>query len=237
MGHYKSLIHFVNFCFPPRRLPLSTHLGNIFVPHSHNDNVLRDNCPRSCSPFLCRSISLALGWRTCVRYAPSSSLPRFGRYLRVYSNRYSGPTGNVDGGSTTGGGGINLIKILAHNGMLRVASRPLFPPIETFFPQVVTLAQRRAATHRAERAGTDSRRYSLRAFIWFTLRSLRISVAVSRRIPAGLGSGHRARASKAGGSAGGAGYTGSSGKQTRLSLWTNFVCWFLVQYTPASQQF
>lgn len=50
---------------------------------------------------------------------------RFGEYLRVYLNRYSGSSGNVNGGSTTGGGGIDLIKILTHNGTPGVVLRPV----------------------------------------------------------------------------------------------------------------
>lgn len=58
---------------------------------------------------------------------------------RVVSSRsYSGASNSVDGGAATGGGGINLIKVLAHNGTsltrLFIADRPralssrVFPP-------------------------------------------------------------------------------------------------------------
>ena len=52
-------------------------------------------------------------------------LARLGGYLRVYSGRHTGSSNNVDGGGVTGGGGIELVKLFSHNGVLRVAPRPI----------------------------------------------------------------------------------------------------------------
>jgi len=100
-------------------------------------------------------------------------LARLGRYLRVYSDRYTGSSNNVAGGGVTGGGGIELLKLFSHNGMLRVASRPIRGLIAAFFLQPVALVLRRAATHKGDRVEIDSCRYFFFVrFIWLTLRIL-----------------------------------------------------------------
>ena len=80
---------------------------------------------------------------------------------------------NVDGGGVTGGGGIDLIKLFSHNGVLRVASRPIRGLIAAFFLQLVALVLRRAATHKGDRVEIGSCRYfSFVRFIRLTLRTL-----------------------------------------------------------------
>ena len=136
----------------------------------------------------------------------------------MYSDRYTGSSNNVDGGGVTGGGGIELVKLFSHNGVLRVAPRPIRRLIAAFFLQLVTLVPRRAATHKGERVEIDSCRYFF--FVRFHLAHFNDPLfrCCSNGIPAGLGSrGHGKpsnAAATASGSAGGAGYTGSSGKQT-----------------------
>jgi hypothetical protein len=89
----------------------------------------------------------------------------------VYLDRYTGSSNNVDGGGVTGGGGIELLKLFSHNGVLRVALRPIRRLMAAFFLQLVTLVLRRAVTHKGDRVEIDSCRnlFFFRAFSYGSL--------------------------------------------------------------------
>lgn len=88
-------------------------------------------------------------------------------FRRVLVLRYTGASNSVNGGSATGGGGINLIKILDHNGTSFDASLSLFPFViysllTRFFviDQALLLELRRPAMLKVERAGIGLRTFN-----------------------------------------------------------------------------